>query len=173
MSSARWAHSTIRSYEGALGMFMAYLIDPRYGWAAACEEAVGAVPSQICHEWNTAVHVTEYEGRPERRPLTRAELQAFFDAADDRAEAVAASGRKGSLAAFRDATLFKLSTRGGFAAGRRRCSTSATSPPIQPRQSPRPSGTWAPKRRWGMLTERVGAGWASDQKSPDTPVRDR
>ena len=35
------------------------------------------------------------------------ELQAFFDAADDRAESAASSGRKGWLAAFRDATLFK------------------------------------------------------------------
>ena len=46
-------------------------------------------------------------GRPERRPLTRVELQAFLDAADDRVESAALSGRKGWLAAFRDATLFK------------------------------------------------------------------
>jgi integrase/recombinase XerC len=35
------------------------------------------------------------------------ELQAFLDAADDRVESAALSGRKGWLAAFRDATLFK------------------------------------------------------------------
>src|SRR2546421_4408044 len=108
VSSGRWAHSTIRAYQGALAMFMAYVTDPRYGWVAVCEEQVDATPSQICHEWNTAVHVADYEGRPERRPLTRAELQAFFDTADDRAETVAGSGRKGVLAAFRDATLFKV-----------------------------------------------------------------
>jgi site-specific recombinase XerD len=107
-SSQKWAHSTIRAYQGALGMFMAFLVDPRYGWAAVCEEAVGATPTQICHEWNTAVHVAEYEGRPQRRPLTRGELQAFFDTADDRAEAVAASGRKGCTGAFRDVALFKV-----------------------------------------------------------------
>ncbi|MDB4872870.1 MAG: integrase [Gemmatimonadales bacterium] len=69
---------------------------------------MGARPVQVCHEWNTAVHVADYEGRPERRPLTRVELQAFFDAADDRVEEAAASRRKGWLAAFRDATLFKV-----------------------------------------------------------------
>jgi len=63
---------------------------------------------QVCHEWNTARHVADYEGRPARRPLTRAELQLFFDAADDRVETVVASGRKGWLAAFRDAALFKV-----------------------------------------------------------------
>src|SRR5919108_5880281 len=108
ISAGRWAHSTVRSYQGALQLFMAYLTDPRYGWMAVCEEKVGAAPTQICHEWNTASHVADYEGRPERRPLTRAELQTLFDTADDRAEAVARSGRKGALAAFRDATLFKV-----------------------------------------------------------------
>ena len=68
-----------------------------------------ALPSaQVFHEGNTPVHAADYEGRPERRPLTRAELQAFFDAADDLAERAACSRRKGHLAAFRDATLFKV-----------------------------------------------------------------
>ncbi len=105
--SGGWAYSTIRSYQGALAVFLDYACDARYGWLAECEQRVGARPVQVCHEWNTAVHVADYEGRPERRPLTRVELQAFFDAADDRAESAASSGRKGWLAAFRDATLFK------------------------------------------------------------------
>ncbi len=63
---------------------------------------------QVCHEDNTATHVADYEGRPERRPLTRGELQAFFDAADDRVEWAAGSRRKGWLAMFRDATVFKV-----------------------------------------------------------------
>lgn len=76
--------------------------------AAECEQRVGARPVQVCHEGNTAVHAAEYEGRPERRPLTRAELQAFLDAADDHVERASSSRRKGWLAAFRDATLFKV-----------------------------------------------------------------
>jgi integrase/recombinase XerC len=107
-SSAGWAYSTVRSYQGTLAVFLDYVCDARYGWIDECEQRVGARPVQVCLEWNTAVHVADYEGRPERRPLTRAELQAFFDAADDRVEAAASSRRKGWLAAFRDATIFKV-----------------------------------------------------------------
>jgi hypothetical protein len=48
-----------------------------------------SVPVQEFHERNSPVHAAEYEGPPERRPLTRGELQAFFDAADDLVERVA------------------------------------------------------------------------------------
>ena len=108
IASGGWAHSTVRSYEGALAVFLQYVCDPRYGWVAECEQQVGARPVQVCHEGNTAVHAADYEGRPERRPLTRAELQSFFDAADDHVEKAAGSRRKGWLAAFRDATVFKV-----------------------------------------------------------------
>jgi integrase/recombinase XerC len=103
-----WAHSTVRSYQGVLAMFLAHVCDPRYGWIAECEQRVGARPVQVCHEDNLAVHVADSEGRPQRRPLTREELQAFFDAADDRVERAAGSRRKGWLATFRDASLFKV-----------------------------------------------------------------
>lgn len=103
-----WAHSTIRSYEGSIGLFLGYVCDPRYGWAEECRSRVGAVPVQICHEANSAVHVDGLEGRPERRPFTRAELQALLDAADAAVEEAARSPRKGWLAAFRDATLLKV-----------------------------------------------------------------
>ncbi len=53
-------------------------------------------------------HRSEYEGRPGNRPLSREELQAFFDYCDARVTALRANGRKGWLAAFRDATLFKV-----------------------------------------------------------------
>ena len=108
------AHATIRSYQGAVACFLDYVVDARYGWAAECEARFGTHPVQICHEWNTAVHVADYEGSPGRRPFTRAELQAFFDYADDRVGAVRAAGRKGWLAAFRDATLFKVTYAWGL-----------------------------------------------------------
>jgi len=108
VASGGWAHSTVRSYDGALAVFLGYVCDPRYGWIAECEQQVGARPVQVCHEGNTAVHAAGYEGRPERRPLTRAELQAFLAAADDHVERAGSSRRKGWLAAFRDATLFKV-----------------------------------------------------------------
>jgi integrase/recombinase XerC len=55
-----WAHSTIRSYQGSVALFLAYACDPRYGWVAECEQQAGARPAQIVHEWNTAVHVAGY-----------------------------------------------------------------------------------------------------------------
>ena len=66
---------------------------------------MGAARSQVFDRWNSAAHVADYEGRPGRRPLTRAELQALFDTADQAVEEAAASPRKGWLGAFRDATL--------------------------------------------------------------------
>jgi integrase/recombinase XerC len=108
LASGGWAHSTMRSYQGGLALFLDYACDPRYGWVSECEQRAGAVPVQVFHERNTAVHVSEHEGRPERRPLTRGELQAFFDAADDHVERASSSLRKGWLASFRDATLFKV-----------------------------------------------------------------
>jgi site-specific recombinase XerD len=52
--------------------------------------------------------MTDYEGQGERRPFTREELQKFFDYCDDRIDVAARSRRKGALAAYRDATLFKV-----------------------------------------------------------------
>ena len=33
IASGGWAHSTVRSYEGALAVFLGYVCDPRYGHA--------------------------------------------------------------------------------------------------------------------------------------------
>ncbi len=103
----RLAYSTIRGYHLSLRMFCDYVTDTRYGWVRECVDRFGQVPSQVCHEWNTVAHLNEYEGRPERRPLTYDELQCLFDYLDDRVEVAARSGRKGALAALRDAQLFK------------------------------------------------------------------
>lgn len=103
------APSTIRNYQVGLRLFSDYLTDGRYGWAAACVEAFGpgVHPVAICHEWNTIAHLTDYEGDPEARPLSREELQVFFDYADSQVERAVRARRKGALAAYRDATLFK------------------------------------------------------------------
>ncbi|SFQ31364.1 Phage integrase family protein [Amycolatopsis rubida] len=63
---------------------------------------------QVVHEWNTAVHVQDAEGDPRRRALTLDELEAFFDAADNRVARIRKLGRKGWLPAYRDAVLFKV-----------------------------------------------------------------
>jgi hypothetical protein len=58
----------------------------------------GVAPAQVLHEWNTIVHVSDYEGDPRRRPLTYDEVQALFDAADGHVEQVGARRGKGGLA---------------------------------------------------------------------------
>jgi integrase/recombinase XerC len=104
----RLAPSTIRSYQLDLRLLTEFLTDGRYGWAAACEDAFGTYPVPIVHEWNSIAHLNDYEGDPEARPFTRAELQRFLDYADDQVERAVRAKRKGALAAYRDATLFKV-----------------------------------------------------------------
>ena len=67
-----------------------------------------AHPAQVFFEWNTAVHVQDNEQSPAKRAFTKRELQDFFDHADDQVARIAASGRKGWLPAYRDATMFKI-----------------------------------------------------------------
>ena len=69
------SEATVRNYQGALRLFGEFITDSRYAWAAECERRVGAVPVQVCHEWNTSAHLADYEGDADRRPLTRQELQ--------------------------------------------------------------------------------------------------
>lgn len=102
------ALSTIRGYQAQLALFCEFVCDARYGWVEQCEERFGSHPVQVCTEWNRARHVGDYEGDPRRRPFTPEELQAFFDHADGEVDRIRASGRKGALAAFRDAALLKV-----------------------------------------------------------------
>ncbi|MEV4002612.1 tyrosine-type recombinase/integrase [Actinomadura sp. NPDC049753] len=101
-------HSTVRTYLNQIAMFCDFLTDARYGWVEQCQEQFGTHPVQICHEGNMPAHTSPYEGRPEVRALTRAELQEFFDFADEQVLRARVAGRKGWLPAFRDATLFKV-----------------------------------------------------------------
>jgi len=114
ISERKLAYSTVRGQQVALRLFMEFVADPRYGWVTECEERFGEAPVQICHEWNTAIHRADFEGRPGRRPLTRLELQALFDAADERVVTVRQRGRKGWLAAFRDAAMLKVTYAWGL-----------------------------------------------------------
>ena len=108
MAEQQLAPSTIRGYQTDLRLFSDYLTDGRYGWAVACEEAFGTHPVAICHEWNTIAHLNDYEGSPEARPFSREELQRFLDYADDQVDRAVQAKRKGALAAYRDATVFKV-----------------------------------------------------------------
>lgn len=88
-------------------MFCDFITSPHYRWAEECIKRFGTHPIQICHEWNTAAYLEDYEGDVERRPLTREECQALFDYADDQVEKAVRLGRKGALTSYRDATVFK------------------------------------------------------------------
>jgi integrase/recombinase XerC len=107
-SEAHLAPSTVRGYQTELRLFSEYLTDARYGWAGVCEERFGTYPVPICHEWNTIAHLNDYEGRPEARPFTRAEVKIFLDFADEQVDRAVSAKRKGALAAYRDATMFKV-----------------------------------------------------------------
>ena len=101
------AVSTARNYTVELRLFLEYLTDPRYGWVQVCTERFGAAPTQVLDEWNTVVHVNNYEGAPGRRPLSYDEVQRLFDGADDLVEQAKTRRRKGVLAAYRDAAILK------------------------------------------------------------------
>ncbi|MDJ1135649.1 hypothetical protein [Streptomyces iconiensis] len=110
--------STTRGYEIPIQMFCAYISDSRYGWLEEREQRFGTVPQQVFHEWNTVLHVAEYEGDPRSRPLHYDEVQRLFDAADGRAEQIRARRMKGSVSAIRGAALVK--TLYAYAYGLRR-----------------------------------------------------
>ena len=99
--------STLRGYHGSIGGFCDYLTSPHYDWMEICEKQFGSIPSEVCLPWNTLAHRYEFEGDASRRPLTYDELEKLFDTADARVEVLASSGRKGALAALRDAQLLK------------------------------------------------------------------
>lgn len=110
-SERRLAPSTIRGYQTDLRLFTEFLADnARYGWVSACEKEFGpgVHPVPIVHDWNSISHLQSYEGNPEARPFTREELQRFLDYADDQVDRAVRAKRKGALAAYRDATLFKV-----------------------------------------------------------------
>lgn len=106
--------ATIRAYQGSVRQFLDYVCDPRYQWTAVCQRLFGTHPVQVCFDWNTAVHVAEYEGRPGRRALTKSELQRLFDHADDQVAAARSAGRKGWLAALRDSVALKCAYAWGL-----------------------------------------------------------
>lgn len=110
------AFATIRAYQTHLKVFCDFLTDPVYEWDRICIQGFGRSPAQIITEFNRARHAQNNEQAPTKRPFTRAELQGFFDLADLEVERVLASGRKGAVAAYRDATVFKTTYAWGLRA---------------------------------------------------------
>jgi hypothetical protein len=115
------ALSTVRGFQGSLRLFLEYAADSRYLSTQVCQELFGTHPSQIRFEWNSAAHTCDSEGRPQRRALTKAELQRLFDFADDRVEEARGRGSKAWLSLMRDAAAFKVASLGDCGAGRWPC----------------------------------------------------
>lgn len=101
------AMSTIRSDGAAIRAFCDYVSDARYQWVSVCQRLFGEPPAQICFDWNTAAHVSDYEGWPGRRAMTRLELQSLFDLMDDMVATEHKAGSKSWLSTLRDAAAFK------------------------------------------------------------------
>jgi integrase/recombinase XerC len=99
--------ATRRNYQIALQLFLAYLCDRRYPWAAICERELGVVPVQAFDDLNLMRHLDDYEADPAKRPLTLEELHDFFAYCDAEFERRSRLGRKGALTAFRDTVVFK------------------------------------------------------------------
>jgi integrase/recombinase XerC len=111
---------TLRGYQASVAGFVDLICDPAYPFVGICEAEFGMAPMRILTEENRILHVDGYEGDPARRPLSREELQAFFDCCDAQVTRIRSRGRKGALAAFRDAALFKTA----YAFGLRRAEVS-------------------------------------------------
>lgn len=108
------ALTTTRSYQAMVRMFLSYVCDPVYEWDRECEARFGTFPTQICTPWNSARHRSEFEGRPERRPLNARELQQLFDAADDLVERAVRFGGKTYASAYRDSVMIKVAYAWGL-----------------------------------------------------------
>ena len=101
------ALSTVRAYQTDIKLFCEYATNPEYPWNENCGRLFGTTLSQVITEFNKARHVQDADMGPEKRAFTVEELQAFFDLADLEVERIINSGRKGALAAWRDAVAFK------------------------------------------------------------------
>ena len=100
------SHNTVRAYQADVKLFLDFAGDSAYDWNARCGQLFGTVFSQVLSELNRATHAQE-TGEASKRPFSIQELQEFFDLADLEPERILNSGRKGALAAWRDAVMFK------------------------------------------------------------------
>ncbi|WP_226838551.1 tyrosine-type recombinase/integrase [Brevibacterium aurantiacum] len=108
ISERKLMRSTLRVYQASIRAFCNYLISDHYTWAQQCEQRFGTHPTQIVHEWNSARHILDYEGRPGRRPLARDEVQRLFDHIDSSVDSRLDQHKKGALQVYRDATIMKV-----------------------------------------------------------------
>ncbi len=100
------SHNSVRAYQTDVKLFLEFAGDPLYEWNDRCGQLFGTVFSQVVTDINRAHHA-QATGEASKRPFSMSELQEFFDLADLEPERILNSGRKGALAAWRDAVMFK------------------------------------------------------------------
>jgi integrase len=110
------SHGTVRAYQGHIKLFCDYACDPHYDWCEQSAKLFGQVFAQVVTELNRVTHAQPSEARPAKRAFTQRELQDLFDLADLEVERKLNSGRKGALAAWRDAIAFKTAYGWGLRA---------------------------------------------------------
>ncbi|TFC65965.1 site-specific integrase [Cryobacterium sp. TMT2-4] len=115
-SVSNLSQATVRAYQTNLKLFCDFLTDPAYDWSEVCGRSFGRPVTQIITDFNRATHTQQNEQRATKRPFSRRELQDFFDLADVEVERVINSGRKGAIAAYRDAIAFKTAYAWGLRA---------------------------------------------------------
>lgn len=101
------AHSTVRSYQGSIRLFCEFATNPAYDWNENCGRLFGAVFVQVITEWNRVTHAQPSETKTSKRAFSQSELQKLFDLADLEVDRILNAGRRGALAAMRDAVAFK------------------------------------------------------------------
>lgn len=140
------ALNTVRAYQGDVKLFLEYAGDPAYDWNENCGRLFGTVFSQVVTDLNRTRHVQE-TAEPTVRPFSVRELQDFFDLADLEPERILRSGRRGALAAWRDAVAFKTLYAWGLRLNEMRHLTL----PDFSRNARRPEF-----HEWGVLRVRMG-----------------
>ncbi|WP_198417013.1 tyrosine-type recombinase/integrase [Cryobacterium sp. TMS1-13-1] len=99
---------TIRAYQSDISLFCDYATSDSYPWNETCGRLFGSSMSQIITDLNKARHTQFATMAPEKRAFDLAELQQFFDFADDEVARIINSKVKGGLAAWRDVTALKV-----------------------------------------------------------------
>ncbi|MFD7912311.1 tyrosine-type recombinase/integrase [Streptomyces sp. NPDC059752] len=107
MLAGQVATSTLRGYQGGLGLYLRYLSDPAYEWPQVCMETFGSFAGFALRDLNAVRHAQEYIGRPSgNRPMSRPEVKLFFGQMDPEIKRLRTIGHKGALAAARDLAMF-------------------------------------------------------------------
>lgn len=97
------SHGAVWPYQGAVKLFYDYAPDPHYD---SCEQSAELF-GQAGTESNRVTYAQPTEARPLKRLLSQRKVQDLFDLADLEVARSLESGRKGALAAWRDAIAFK------------------------------------------------------------------